>query len=810
MLKRVGYSAVVVKRFLWESTIQISSGICVDVDPRSLALLAFWHRGHWPERQETERISGEIQMRSHWLLLVCLLFAAIPAIAQDAPRAFSGELDELTGQVTLNWLVPNGESDWLEGFDDGVADGFTYDNPANWSVGGGFLTGVNTPFTSGSIWTSGSYGTQSFGDGITEASCSRTAGSDAFTQLLTVHGTGPFSDTYSGYFFGIAPTAAAGYIYVARIDAGAFTTFNAWGSAPMNLGLGAVNTIAVVSDAGTYTMFVNGVEVFAFYDTTYPTGQVGCGFSEDDFSEITGSVAFDYFSADDNVVAMTSLHATPYSIQGTLEDGSHVPPSFNARRRPHKTEPHGLIYVDGEYQGMQIDELDAFIEFNVYMNGALLAATTNTNYSTTLTEFGNYSFELTALYDEGESLAVGPVNLVWTDPLLMALSENFDVGLPETWTVESSIATASWKHSSLDLTGKNLFATPYMIADSDVDGYYPWMQTRLISPAVDITNSSFTQLSYSVNYNNIGSDYAEVDWSADGGASWNNIVQYIADTIGDESFDVTAATSTYDTAWFSWYYDDTDIWAWYMSIDDVEVYVEVGQDPVTLSLTPHVTTIPQAGGTLIYDVNVLNIGPSAMNGLQYRTFATLPNLQVFGPLVTIPWNLTPFMDATVLGMTQDIPSNAPAGEYLFTARAGVSGNPNLQIEDSFIFTKLGVATDEVMEFDPEDWKASGSFDIAGEGASQEIPVEFALSQAYPNPFNPTTTVAVSLPIASELSVAVFNVMGQKVATLANGKLNAGTHNFVFDASDLSSGLYFIQAVSGSGELNDIQKITLMK
>jgi len=750
-------------------------------------------------------------MKCHWLLLFSLLFAAIPVIAQDPPRSLSGSLDDQIGQVTLNWQVPNSEADWFEGFDDGVADGFTYDNAANWSVAGGFMTGVNTPFLSGSVWTSGSYSTETFGDGIVESSFSRTAGSDEFTQLLTVHGNGAYDDSnYNGYFFGIAPTAAAGYIYVARVDAGVWTTYSAWDAAPMNLGIGAFNTVAVISDAGTYTMFINGVEVFAFYDTTYPTGQVGCGFSENPDLEITGSVTYDYFSADDGVIAVTSMQPVYGGFQGFAEDVFHAPASFNAPRRPHKTEPHGLIYVDGEYQGVQTDELDAFIEFNVYMNDAFLAATANTSYSMTLPEFGNFSFEVTALYDEGESAAAGPLNFTWTDPTLFALSENFDDGLPESWTIENSLPTATWKHSTEDLTGWNLFPTPYMIADSDADGNGPWMQTRLISPAFDITNSNYTQLSYGIVYNNISIDFADVVWSADGGASWNNIIQYTADITAVESIDITAATSMYDTAWFSWYYDDMDVWAWYIGLDDVEVYVEGAQDPVTLNLIPQVTTIPQAGGTIVYDVNIVNITATAMNGLRYWTYATLPNQQVFGPLVTIPWNLVPFMNVTVTDMTQDIPGNAPAGDYVFTAIAGVQGNPSLQIQDEFAFLKEGVAIDGTIEFNPEDWKATGSFEIASEDASVKIPVEFALNQAYPNPFNPTTTVSVSLPIASELSVTVVNVMGQQVATLADGKLNAGTHNFVFDASNLASGLYFIQAVSGSGELNAIQKITLMK
>ncbi|MCB2211111.1 T9SS type A sorting domain-containing protein [bacterium] len=89
------------------------------------------------------------------------------------------------------------------------------------------------------------------------------------------------------------------------------------------------------------------------------------------------------------------------------------------------------------------------------------------------------------------------------------------------------------------------------------------------------------------------------------------------------------------------------------------------------------------------------------------------------------------------------------------------------------------------------------------------PSEFSLDRAYPNPFNATTTVSVNLPEAAELNVAVFNVAGQRVAELANGSYSAGTQRLVFDASGLSSGVYFIHAVV-PGEFDQVQKVMLVR
>lgn len=73
--------------------------------------------------------------------------------------------------------------------------------------------------------------------------------------------------------------------------------------------------------------------------------------------------------------------------------------------------------------------------------------------------------------------------------------------------------------------------------------------------------------------------------------------------------------------------------------------------------------------------------------------------------------------------------------------------------------------------------------------SPEVPNRLKLSQNYPNPFNPTTNIQFNLNRTSDVTLEVFNITGQKVATLIQGVLNAGSHQHTFDASGLSSGIY---------------------
>ncbi|NUO20422.1 T9SS type A sorting domain-containing protein [bacterium] len=74
-------------------------------------------------------------------------------------------------------------------------------------------------------------------------------------------------------------------------------------------------------------------------------------------------------------------------------------------------------------------------------------------------------------------------------------------------------------------------------------------------------------------------------------------------------------------------------------------------------------------------------------------------------------------------------------------------------------------------------------------SASAVITEYALHQNYPNPFNPTTNIAFDMVEAGKVSISVFNVMGQKVAEIVNGNMEAGRHVVSFDATGLSSGLY---------------------
>ena len=87
-------------------------------------------------------------------------------------------------------------------------------------------------------------------------------------------------------------------------------------------------------------------------------------------------------------------------------------------------------------------------------------------------------------------------------------------------------------------------------------------------------------------------------------------------------------------------------------------------------------------------------------------------------------------------------------------------------------------------------------------------MEYSLGQNYPNPFNPTTTIEFALPQSNNVRLIVYDLLGRVVAELVNGELNAGYHKINFNASNLSSGIYFYSLKTG--DFSSVKKLVLLK
>jgi hypothetical protein len=93
-------------------------------------------------------------------------------------------------------------------------------------------------------------------------------------------------------------------------------------------------------------------------------------------------------------------------------------------------------------------------------------------------------------------------------------------------------------------------------------------------------------------------------------------------------------------------------------------------------------------------------------------------------------------------------------------------------------------------------------------ATKTLPTEYSLEQNYPNPFNPTTRILYTVPMSGWVSLRVYNILGQVVATLVDVYQNAGAYDVQFNAPTLSSGVYIYRIESGS--FVAVKKMLLLK
>lgn len=90
----------------------------------------------------------------------------------------------------------------------------------------------------------------------------------------------------------------------------------------------------------------------------------------------------------------------------------------------------------------------------------------------------------------------------------------------------------------------------------------------------------------------------------------------------------------------------------------------------------------------------------------------------------------------------------------------------------------------------------------------ELPTDYALQAAYPNPFNPTTQIGYSLPEPANVTLTVYNALGRRVATLVDTRQAAGQYDVRFRADGLSSGIYFYRLTAGSYQ--KVRSVTLVE
>jgi hypothetical protein len=138
----------------------------------------------------------------------------------------------------------------------------------------------------------------------------------------------------------------------------------------------------------------------------------------------------------------------------------------------------------------------------------------------------------------------------------------------------------------------------------------------------------------------------------------------------------------------------------------------------------------------------------------------------------------------------------------------VGGNGNSNSPKEYSFIDKSPSGGSKFQYRLKQIDNDGAFKYSDVVEVEVVPTQFELSQNYPNPFNPSTKIAYTLPIDSKVSIKVYDMLGNEVATLENDEKEAGYYEVNFDAKGLASGVYFYNISAGA--YNSTKKMVLMK
>ncbi|MBK8552939.1 MAG: T9SS type A sorting domain-containing protein [Ignavibacteria bacterium] len=145
----------------------------------------------------------------------------------------------------------------------------------------------------------------------------------------------------------------------------------------------------------------------------------------------------------------------------------------------------------------------------------------------------------------------------------------------------------------------------------------------------------------------------------------------------------------------------------------------------------------------------------------------------------------------------------------WTKVANVTGNGTTTSPHSYSYTDKNLATGNYnYRLKQTDFNGNFEYFNLSNEVNVGIPTKYDLSQNYPNPFNPSTSIAYQIPFDGQVSLKIFDMSGKEVASLVNEVKTAGYYTYNFNASNLSSGVYFYTI--SANNFTATKKMMLMK
>ncbi len=175
--------------------------------------------------------------------------------------------------------------------------------------------------------------------------------------------------------------------------------------------------------------------------------------------------------------------------------------------------------------------------------------------------------------------------------------------------------------------------------------------------------------------------------------------------------------------------------------------------------------------------------------------------------VQLDWDANTESDLSHYSIYRGALQNFTPSQYTLLGTAVTNTYTDTEIFDYKVYYKISAID---LSGNESEYSDEASI-LVGVNDEENIPSEFSLEQNYPNPFNPSTTIKFSIP--NQLSIAncqllIYNSIGQPVAELINRPLSAGRYEVKFDASQLSTGVYFYKLTSGQFAVT--KKMTVLK
>lgn len=350
--------------------------------------------------------------------------------------------------------------------------------------------------------------------------------------------------------------------------------------------------------------------------------------------------------------------------------------------------------------------------------------------------------------------------------------EDFEAGTGA-WTITGTTpyvwtAYTTWPNTYTLPSG----AGAVLSADSDEWGSGAGAQstTATLTTGVNMATATVVTLEFDSDFRiySGSQDQGWCDVSVDGGANWTNVYYVVGvdDRNAHKVFDISGVAAGKSDVRVRFTYANTG-WNYFWAIDNVTIF---GNGNVPVELT--------------------NFAASVINNQVVLNWATATETNNSGFAIERSSDNSSF---TQVAFVDGYGTTTEKHVYSYTDASALSGTYTYRLKQ--------------VDFD-----GSISYSDAVE-VTVGLPVEFSMDQNFPNPFNPTTTIRFALPTDSHVAINVYNALGQQVANIVNSNYAAGSHEFNFNASSLSSGVYFytIEAKGMNGQnFVATKKMALMK